>query len=127
MKKLCFLAITLLMFMGIGCVHNPVPPVDARVTLAPGIGSSVYVTSVRCTRNQAGYCLFQANVVNNSRKIARVEYKVQWLDEAGMEIESVVSTWQNMAIQPGEIKGLSAVAAGKEAVDFRFYLRPFRR
>ncbi len=127
MKKLCFLVATALMLLGIGCVHNPVPPVDARVTLAPGLGSSIYVTSVRCTRNQAGYCLFQANVVNNSRKMARVEYKVQWLDETGMEIESVVSTWQNMAVQPGEIKGLSAVAAGKEAVDFRFYVRPFRR
>ena len=66
-------------------------------------------------------------MVNNSRKLAQVEYKVQWLDEAGMEIESVVSTWQNMAVQPGEIKGISAVAAGKEAVDFRFYLRPFKR
>ena len=127
MKKLCFLAVMVLMFLGIGCVHTPVPPVDARVTLAPDLGSSIYLTSVRCTRNQAGYCLFQANVVNNSRKMAQVEYKLQWLDEAGMEIESVVSTWQNMAVQPGEIKGLGAVAPAKEAVDFRFYLRPFKR
>ena len=126
MKKLCFLAVTVLMFLGIGCVHTTVPPVDARVTLAPNLGKSIHVTSVRCMRNQAGYCLFQANVVNNSRRMARLEYKVQWLDETGMEIESVVSTWQNMAVQPGEIKGLSAVASAKEAADFRFYLRPFK-
>ncbi len=127
MKKIFMLAAAVLMFFGIGCVHTPVPPSDARVTLAPGLGSSVYVTSVRCTRNQEGYCLFQANVVNNSRKIARLEYKVQWLDEAGLEIESVVSTWQSMAVQPGEIKGLGAVAASKDAADFRFYVRPYGR
>lgn len=127
MQKKFLMAMALLMFLGIGCVHNPVPPADARVTLAPGLSSGIYVTSVRCMRNEAGYCLFQANVVNNSKRVARLEYKVQWLDETGMEIESAVSSWQSMAVLPREIKGLSAVAASKDAVDFRFYVRPYGR
>ena len=127
MQKMFLTAAVMLMFVGIGCVRNPVPPVDARVTIAPGLGSGILVTSVRCMRNEAGYCLFQANVVNNYTRVARLEYKVQWLDETGMEIESAVSSWQSMAVQPREIKGLSAVAASKDAVDFRFYLRPYRR
>ena len=126
MKILVF-SVSVLMFLVAGCVHTPVQPSDARVTLGPGLGSIVYVTSVRCARNQAGYCLFQANVVNNTNRQVRLEYKVQWLDEAGMEIESVLSTWQPLAVQPAEIKGLSAVSPVKEAVDFRFYARPFGR
>ena len=126
MKKLCFLAVALLMFLGIGCVHKPVQPLDARITLSPDLYRCIHVTSVRCVRNQAGFCLFQANVVNNSRREVALEYKVQWLDEAGLEIESVLSTWQNMAVQPGEIKGLGAVAPSKDAVDFRCYIRSLK-
>ena len=126
MKKF-LLSVSLLMLLVSGCAHNPIPQADARVKLVGGLGSSVYVSDVLCVRNQAGYCLLQANMVNNSKKQARVEYKVQWLDGTGMEIESLVSTWQMIAVQPGEIKGLSAVAPNKEASDFRFYARPFGR
>ena len=124
----CFFVLSLLLVIACaGCVHTPEAPLDARVTLAPGLGRSIYVTSVRCVKGSSGFYNFQANVSNNARSQARLEYKVQWLDADGLEIESALSTWQIMAIQPMEIKGLSAVAPSQEAVDFRFYVRPFRR
>ena len=126
-KFLLIPLVALALILGLGCAHGQASPADGHVTIAPGVNSGVIVTSVRCIRNQAGYCMFQANVMNGSKSQVRLEYKVQWLDEAGMEIESLVSTWQMLAVQAKETKGLSAVASSKDAVDFRFYVRPFGR
>ena len=115
------------MLFALGCAHNQVSSADGRITLAPGLSSDIQVTGIRCVKNKDGYCMFRANVLNSAKKQARLEYKVQWLDGAGMEIESVVSTWQMIAVQPKEVRELSAVAASKDAADFRFYLRPFGR
>ncbi len=127
MKKYLFLVSVLMMGIITGCISTPVPPVDARITLAPDIGRTLNVTSVRCIKNESGYCTFQANVANVTNSQLRLEYKVQWLDGDGIEIDSVTSSWQIMAVQPMEIKGLRVTAASMEAADFRLYVRKFRR
>ena len=40
-----------------------------------------------------------------------------------MEIDSVVSTWNDAAIQPYDIKGLKGTAPRTNAADMRFYVR----
>ena len=106
-----------------GCISSPVPPMDSRVTVAPNLGSKLYVTDVRCAKGSSEYLTFQANVVNNTDSELRVQWKVQWLDPDGLEMDSLVSSWNSVAIQPFDIKGLKGTAPRTDAADMRFYVR----
>ena len=123
MRKLMMVAFAACAALITGCVSAPVPPMDSRVTIAPNLGLKLYVTDVRCAKGTSQYLTFQANVVNNTDSELRVQWKVQWLDPDGMEIDSVVSTWNDASIQPYEIKGLKGTAPRMDAADMRFYVR----
>ena len=123
MKKLMMIVFAAAAASLVGCVSVPVPPMDSRVTVAPNLGNKLYVTDVRCAKGSSEYLTFQANVVNNTRSELRVQWKVQWLDADGMEIESAVSTWNDVAVQPFDIKGLKGTAPRADAADMRFYVR----
>lgn len=123
MKKLMMIVFVAGAALLTGCVSAPVPPMDSRVTVAPNLGQKLYVTDVRCAKGTSQYLTFQANVVNNTGSELRVQWKVQWLDPDGMEIDSVVSTWNSVAIQPYDIKGLKGTAPSSNAADMRFYVR----
>jgi len=110
-----------------GCVSYHTPPADRRVTVSPDLGDAVWVTDIRLTSEPSSHYTLQANVANNTDGIVPVEYRVVWLDEAGAELQSVVSTWQFMSAAPREVFGLTATAPSPEAVDFRLYIQPSRR
>ena len=110
-----------------GCVSYHTPPMDRRVTVAPDLGTAVWVTDVRLTKGPSSHFTMQANVVNNTYGDVRMEYRVDWLDATGTVIPSVVSTWQPMSAAAREVVPLQATAPAPEAVDFRFYVQAERR
>lgn len=109
-----------------GCVSTPLPPMDRRVTIAENLGCDLFITDVRCAKGTSAYCTLQANAVNNTARELWVEWRVDWLDADGVAIDSAVSTWNNVAIAPKEIKSLQAVAPRPDAADMRFYVRRMR-
>lgn len=123
MKKLMMIVLATGAVALAGCVSTPMPPMDSRVTIAPNLGSRLCVTDVRCAKGASDYLTFQANVVNNTGSELRVQWKVQWLDADGIEIASAVSTWNDVAIQPYDIKGLKGTAPRPDSADMRFYVR----
>ena len=106
-----------------GCVATHVQPTDRRVTVAENIAGDVFVSDVRCAKGMSDHLTFQANVVNLTSREQWVDWKVVWFDAAGMEIDSIVSTWSSAAIAPKDIRGLKGTAPHPAAVDMRFYLR----
>ena len=110
-----------------GCVSYHTPPMDRRVTVAPDLGSAVWVTDVRLAKGPSSHLTMQANVVNNTSGDVRMEYRVDWLDATGTVIPSVVSTWQPMSAAAREVVPLQATAPSPAAVDFRFYVQAERR
>jgi len=124
-KLLVALGLVLAAVFG-GCVSKPIPPMDRRVTVAEDLGCDAYVTDVRCVKNPGGYLVFQANVVNNTASDLGVEWKVQWLDATGVEIDSIVSTWNKLMISAKDIRALKGVAPQLDAADMRFYVRRLR-
>lgn len=123
MKKMMMIILATAATALAGCISTPVPPMDSRVTIAPNLGNKLYVTDVRCARGGGEYLTFQANVVNNTGCELCVQWKVQWLDADGIEIDSAVSTWNDVAVQPFDIKGLKGTAPRRDAADMRFYVR----
>ena len=120
-SRKCFFAAALAGLM-VGCVATYVPPMDRRVTIAENLGTSLFVTDVRCVKGSSQFYTFQANVVNNLSRELWVEYKVVWVNAAGMAIEPN-AVWRQTALQPKEIKALQATAPHADAVDMLFYVR----
>lgn len=52
-----------------------------------------------------------------------INYKVDWLDENGMRVESPSSSWMTEIFYPGETRYLQSVAPNSRCRDFRFNLR----
>ena len=98
-------------------------PMDTRVTISPDLSGDVVVTDVRCVKRGSEFLTLQANLVNNCSCPLAVDWRVQWLDADGVEIDSVVSTWNARMLQPHEICGLKATAPTPAAADMRFYAR----
>lgn len=109
-----------------GCVATNIPPMDRRVTIAADLGTKVYVTDVRCAKGKSDYSTFQANVVNNTSRDLGVEWRVVWLDEDGIAIDSLVSTWNKVMLAPNDIQALKVTAPRTDAADMRFYVRRLR-
>ncbi len=109
-----------------GCVSTALPPMDRRVTIAEDLGTSVFVTDVRCAKGTSSYATFQANVVNNTSHDLGVEWKVVWLDANGITIDSLVSTWNSMMLSPKAISALKGTAPRPDAADMIFYVRRLR-
>ena len=126
MNRKCFLAAALAGLVA-GCISYHTPPMDRRVTVAPDLGTAVWVTDVRLAKGPSSHFTLQANVVNNTGGVVRMEYRVDWLDATGSAIPSVVSTWQPMSAAAREGVPLQATAPSPEAVDFRFYVQAERR
>ncbi len=120
-SRKCFLSVALAGLVA-GCVSTCLPPMDRRVTIAEDLGTSVFVTDVRCAKGSSQFYTFQANVVNNLSRELWVEYKVVWVDADGMAIEPN-AVWRQTALQPKEIKALQATAPRADAVDMLFYMR----
>ena len=107
----------------LGCVSNRIPPADTRVTIAPDLYGDVQVTDVRCAPGGSSFLTFQANLVNICDRPLIVDWKVQWLDADGIEIDSAVSAWNSRALQPFEVRALKGTAPTSAAADMRFYVR----
>ena len=120
-SRKCFFAAALAGLM-VGCVATYVPPMDRRVTIAENLGTSLFVTDVRCVKGSSQFYTFQANVVNNLAHELWVEYKVVWVDANGMAIEPN-AVWRQTALMPKEVKALQATAPRPDAVDMLFYVR----
>ncbi len=124
-SRKCFLAAALAGLMA-GCISYHTPPLDRRVTVAPNLGTAVWVTDVRLAKGPSSHFTLQANVVNNTDGVVRMEYRVEWLDATGTVIPSVVSTWQPIAAAARAVIPLQATAPVPEAVDFRLYVQALR-
>ena len=126
MSKTMILFLTILSITLGGCIAYNTPPGDRRVTVAPELGSSVVITDVRLARDESRHYVFQANVVNNTDEVQKLEYRVYWFGENGVEIQSIASNWRFRSLAPREVVALKTVAPVEYACDFRFHVQEAR-
>ncbi|MCR5413219.1 MAG: YcfL family protein [Kiritimatiellae bacterium] len=110
-----------------GCVTEQLPPMDPRITVAGNLGERVYVTELRCVEGSGGFRTFQALTVNTTGLELPVQWRAVWYDGDGMEIDTIVSSWNDAMLQPNETKGLMCTAPSPDAEDVRIYIREMPR
>jgi len=52
-----------------------------------------------------------------------IQYKFTWFDKNGMAIDSIVSTWKDMTVIPGEEVQIQSVAPNRDSKDFTIQLK----
>ena len=83
------------------------------------IGESIEITEAVTKRNDAGFLELHVNGYNRSYKTKRFRYRVEWLDEDGLLIQSKTSVWLPASAMGKSPFSLKAVAPTPKAVNFR--------
>lgn len=104
-----------------GC--RTTPPGHPNVTLERSVRRAVEITDVRCSKGDSAFATFQASVANTTPSELAVQWKTEWYDGTGMAIDSVTTAWNDVAIQPGDVKALKSTAPAQNAVDAQMFIR----
>ncbi len=140
MKKLEFVLIALIVFSS-GCQK----PSDSRIHLRDEVGSDtlasnivtrpvvyafsaligegIEATDAVTRRNDAGFLELYINGYNKSVQTKRFRYRVEWLDEDGLMIETKTSVWLPMSAMGKSPFSIKVVAPRPQAVNFRMDTR----
>ncbi len=140
MKKLEFVLIVLIVFAS-GCQKQN----DSRIHVREGvasdtlgsnivtrpvvhafsalIGEGIEVTQAVTRRNDAGFLELYVNGHNKSFGTKRFRYRVEWLDEDGLMIETKTSVWLPFSAMGKSPFTIKAVAPRPQAVNFRMDTR----
>jgi hypothetical protein len=83
------------------------------------IGEGIEITEAITRRDDAGFLEIHINGYNRSYQTKRFRYKVDWLDDKGLLIQSRTSVWLPASAMGKSPFSLKAVASRPEAVGFR--------
>ena len=53
----------------------------------------------------------------------RIQYRFTWFDKDGMAVDSIVSTWKEMTVIPGEEVQIQSIAPSRNCKDFSISLK----
>ncbi len=87
------------------------------------IGEGIEITEAVTKRNDAGFLELHINGYNRSYKTKRFRYRVEWLDESGLLIQSKTSVWLRTSAMGKSPFSFKAVAPTPKAVNFRMDTR----
>ena len=119
MRKI--LCVVLFGCMFVGCLTSPTD--DVRVTVDPALNNSIRVPPLVMARTADHFLIVQANIANTQKDNTPLEYTVQFLDQNGLVIKSVLDGWTSVLLAPKETRSVSVAAPTTAATDCRFLIR----
>lgn len=87
------------------------------------LGEGVEIQDVTESRTPQGFLDVQMRGYNNAYGVKRFEYRVEWLDAAGLVIPTKTSVWIPVSAMGKSEVTFRFIAPRKEAVDFRISTR----
>lgn len=87
------------------------------------VGEGILIENAVTRRNNAGLLEVHVNGFNQSYQTKRFKYRVEWLDESGLVIETKTSVWTPMSAMGKSPFTFKAVAPRTQAVNFRMDTR----
>ena len=121
-SKMKIVGIALFLMLLVSCAS--LPPVDSRITMTDGLQRKIAVTNLVFTdETAAGLYVIQADFENLTSKELPLEWKVQWLNDQGLEVETLMASWRKVTLAAHETKGMKAIAPTMDAVQWRMLVR----
>jgi len=97
-------------------VGTPSPEAMKHTITDPSLSDEIVPVFYSKGRNDAGFTVVQLQVQNQTRSVARVNYRVQWFDTNGLLVTTTpVST--ALAIEAGSVETIRVDAPTANAVD----------
>ena len=87
------------------------------------IGEGIEVNQAVLRRNKGGFLELNVNGFNSSQFTKKFQYRVEWLDQDGMLVQTKTSVWQRMSAMGKSPFSFKVVAPRTEAVNFRMDTR----
>jgi uncharacterized protein YcfL len=87
------------------------------------IGEGIEIDQAVMRRNKAGFLELNVNGTNHSQFTKKFRYRVEWLDQDGVLIQTKTSVWLRMSAMGKSPFSFKVVAPRKEAVSFRMDTR----
>ena len=112
----------ILVIAGLACSCRSLPS-DPRVRMEPHLNSTVAVTNVVTTTNEADLTQVQVILGNRTSRTQQVEVRVSWLDDQGLVQDSLTEHWQTVSVGRSVEARFKSTAPSPEAKDFRVYIQ----
>lgn len=96
--------------------------IDERVETDNSLAKKAAVLDVIEGRTAEGVLKIQVEVQNLKRKRKEINWKIEWVDEQGMLIQSQMTRWSRLSLAGNERGYISAIAPTPQATDFRLKL-----
>lgn len=122
MKNIFILAL----FVSVLCGCATVREYDARIKVNQDVGRDVFVSGIVMGSTDAGFKTIRGTIHNDYNYDKPVEWRVVWLDEAGVELEELASGWNKIVAPARGEAQIRGASTRPEAHDYRFYLRKLR-
>ncbi|MBR4170252.1 MAG: YcfL family protein [Kiritimatiellae bacterium] len=98
------------------------PPLDPRIIVADNIKGQLVVNDVRVAPGLSDHLTIQATVQNVTRSVLPFKYRVIWVDDDGIQFDSLVSSWQFASIMPQGITSFKVTSPRADVRNFRLYI-----
>ncbi len=99
---------------------------DSRFINDPGLVKRVDLVSLIESEAPGGFRQVQAELLNNTGRFREIQYAFRWYKQDGTEIDSNLSQWRTIGIQPTDFARITGTAPSTDAVDFRLAIRRTR-
>lgn len=96
---------------------------DKRVITDSSLNSAVRILSVNDATVSGNLRRVQVMVKNTTNSDKRFNYRWDWYDTEGMQVQTPGMGWRTENIKPQETRALSATAPSPKAVDFKLNLQ----
>ncbi|MEM9661618.1 MAG: YcfL family protein [Planctomycetota bacterium] len=105
---------------------TPTFVVDERFVSDAELAERIRLVSLIEAETPAGGRQIQAEFFNTTGRFAQLQYAFRWYRQDGFEIDSNLSQWRTVGIQPADSARVTGTAPSADAVDFRLVIRRSR-
>lgn len=96
---------------------------DTRFINDPAFADMIGLVSIIDGEAPGGMRRVQAELFNDSGRFRELQYSFRWYSMDGMQIDSNLSQWKTIGIQPKDYARITGVAPSPAAVDFTLSIR----
>ncbi len=104
-----------------GCATQRVG--DPRIVLDRSAAGLVRILTVDYGETKGANPVVALSVQSTSGYTRRIEYRTVWLDPNGTALDSALSIWKPMTLNPREVGNIQAVAPRSDVSGFRMEIR----
>lgn len=122
MTNRTFPAILAAVALAAGCATSRVAA-DPRIVVDPSVSSIVRVLTVDYGETKGSNPVVALSVQSTSSSQRKIQYRTVWIGANGSAMDSALSIWKTLTLDPGEVGDIRAVAPRADVSGFRVELR----